>query len=100
MTAPFLLTGLTSTSAPNIALPSFEASSLSYDPFGGQESEGVVIVSGGSWIVTVTGTGQREAEHRLIVAGYEKLAKQSQREKSYEAARRARRDRNRALRSV
>lgn len=56
-----------------------------------------------SVFVTVTGTAIGDAEQRRIIAGYEKLARISAEDpegRAHEASRRARRDRNRALRSV
>lgn len=54
------------------------------------------------WIPGKTTTWEPQPDRTHIVAGYGKLAQQSESEieKSFESARRARRDRNRALRLV
>jgi hypothetical protein len=102
MTAPFVVSPPQTSSEHTISAPVLSAAPTSSFDISSAEGSGVVIYVGmqssSEYVIT---TLEREPEYsRRIAAGYEKLARQSADEKEYEDARRARRDRNRALRLV
>jgi hypothetical protein len=99
MTQPFVLSdSRPSSAAPqSIALPAVSVADERYTVT--LRPEGAVFTVG-RWVARITASGELEAEQRRVSAGYEKLAQQSADEREFEDVRRARRDRNRALRLI
>lgn len=104
MTAPMVFTRPSATSGPTMSLRAVAEPARGYyltwehGPEGSRLDIGTSIANPES----VTANVLDLAEHRRIVAGYLKLAAQSESddEKAIDADRRARRDRNRTLRAL
>jgi hypothetical protein len=104
MTAPFLLSPPGTSSEHTISARLLRAPASSYDiSFAPAQGSGALVYVGVQSVSAYIGATlelHESEDSRRIAAGYEKLAQQSADEKDFEDARRARRDRNRALRLV
>ena len=104
MTAPIVLFRPSTPSGETVLVPRIAPPAGGYRLTWEHGPEGSGLYSGASIgnPESVTATALQDAEHRRLVAGYQKLAAQSvgDDEKAIDAGRRDRRDRIRALRSI